>query len=132
MMKRSFLSNDVANNKVIHTNTCPLDSTLQLLWMLRKRGALLNEMFSNSSVLLRVLHLIDEGNKSSHSVAGQIWIDHNAQKGNNFVTSSVWQKLSLFGMISDVICHCTLFKIEVCSSFSTCSVLGKHCMFNDE
>ena len=35
-------------------------------------------------------------------------------------------------MISDVICHCTLFKIEVCSSFSTCSVLGEHCMFNDE
>ncbi len=46
--------------------------------------------------------------------------------------SSVLQKLSLFGTISDIICDCSLFKIEVCSSFSTCSVLGKHCMFNDE
>ena len=79
-----------------------------------------------------MLHLIDEGNKSSHSVAQQLWIDHNAQKGNNLVTSSVRRKLSVFGTISDVIHHCTLFKIEVCSSFSTCSVIGEHCMFNDE
>ncbi len=47
MMKWSFLSNDEANNKVRYMNTCPLDSTLQLLWMLWKRGALLDEMFSN-------------------------------------------------------------------------------------
>ncbi len=45
---------------------------------------------------------------------------------------SVRQKLSLFGRIGDAIHHCTLFKIEVCSSFSTCSVFGKHCMYNDE
>ncbi len=99
---------------------------------MEERRALLDEMFSNDSVLLTVLHLIDEGNESSHSVVQQLWIDHNAQKGNNLVTSSVQQKLSLFGTVSDVICHCTLFKIEVCSSFSTCSVLGKHCMYNDE
>ena len=78
MMKWSFLSNDEANKKVTYTNTCPLDSTLQLLWMLWKRGALLDEMFSNDSVLLTVLCLIDKGNKSSHSVARQLWIDHNA------------------------------------------------------
>ena len=112
MMKWSFLSNDGANKKVTYTNTCPLDSTLQLLWILWKRGALLYEMFSNDSVLLTVLHLIVEGNESSHSVVQQLWIDHNAQKGNNLVTSSVQQKLSLFEMIGDVICYCTLFKIE--------------------
>ena len=124
MMKWSFQSNDEANKKVTYTNTCPLDSTLQLLWMLWKRGALLDEMFSNDSVLLSVLRLIDEGNESSHSVARKLWIDHNAQNGNNLVQSSVRQNLSLFGTISDVIHHCTLFKIEVCSSFSICSVLG--------
>ena len=31
MMKWSFQSNDEANKKVTYTNTCPLDSTLQLL-----------------------------------------------------------------------------------------------------
>ena len=40
MMKWLFQSNDEANKKVTYTNTCPLDSTLQLLWMLWKRGAL--------------------------------------------------------------------------------------------
>jgi len=131
MMKWSFLSNDEANKKVTYTITCPLDSTLQLLWMLLKRGVLLDEMFSNDSVLLSVLRLIDEGNESSHSVARQLWIDHNAQNGNNLVQSSFRQKLSVFGTISDIIHHCTLFKIEVCSSFSICSVLGEDCMFND-
>ena len=99
--------------------------------MLWKKGSLLDEMFSNDSVLLWVLRLIDKGNESSHSVARKLWIDHNVQKGNNLVQSSFRQKLSVFGTISDVIHHCTLLKIEVCSSFSICSVLGKHCMFND-
>ena len=90
MMKCSFQSNDEANKKVTYTNTCPLDSTLQLLWMLWKRGALLDEMFSNDSVLLSVLRLINKGNESSHSVAQKIWIGHNAQNGNNLVQSSFW------------------------------------------
>ena len=83
MMKWSFQSNDEANKKVTYTNICPLDSTLQLLWMLWKRGALLDEMFANDSVLLTGLRLINEGNESSHSVARKLWIDHNAQNGNN-------------------------------------------------
>ena len=40
MMKWSFQSNDNATKKVTCTNTCPMDSTLQLLWILWKRGAL--------------------------------------------------------------------------------------------
>ena len=88
MMKWSFQSNDEANKKDTYTNTCSLDSTRQLLWMLWKRGPLLDEMFSNDLVLLTVLRLIDEGNKSSHSVAQKLWIDHNVQKGNNLVQSS--------------------------------------------
>ena len=55
MMKSSFLSDDSDNTSVTYMKTCPLDSTLQLLYMLWKRGSLLDEMFCDPVVFLSLL-----------------------------------------------------------------------------
>lgn len=77
-MKFQSINSD--NTSVTYTNTYPLDSTLQLLWMLWKRGGLSDEIFFDDVMLLSMLQHIKEGNKQSHSVAQKLWVNYNAIK----------------------------------------------------
>lgn len=64
----SFLLVGLDSTSLMHTNTCPLDSMLQLMLMLWTRCELLDDMICDDLVLLSAPWQIDDENEKSHSI----------------------------------------------------------------
>lgn len=131
MMKWSFLPIDADNNTVTHTHMSFKFNTPVIVDIMEKRCTIGQYLFQWLSSLECVRsHWWREWILSFCSTKVGGWSQCKEWEQPGYVWNQ--EKLSLFGAIGDAICHCSLFKIEVCSSFSECSVLDKHCTYTDD
>ena len=100
------------------TNTCAMDSFLQLLFLMRKYGVIGQHLFHKDKALTEVLNDIDA--RKFH-VARHKWVHHVMQAcaENPDVVGKNW---SLFGTTCRHSISCKLFQMRARDRFDSCSM----------
>ena len=92
------------------TNTCPLDSPLMFLYLLRKYGVVSQDRFQMDIKLTEVLNDIDA---KSYDIARHLWVNHpldNIGETRLVVTGTHWDLWSGSLVFTSV---CNLFQMKL-------------------
>ena len=101
------------------TNTCAMDSFLQLLFLMRKYGIIEQRLFHHDEVLTDVLNDIDAG---LFQIARHKWVRHVMQvSAESPDISADGKRWSLFGKTCHHSISCKLFQMIVRREYDSCS-----------
>jgi len=101
------------------TNTCPIDSVLMLLYLMRKFGVLPQDIFSWDYTLTEALNHIDAGRFDE---ARDVWLMHLLYEfgSHDFdLNGTTWNLMSDSALFTSI---CELFQLQVQTLFGPCKV----------
>jgi len=101
------------------TNTCPMDSPLMLLYLMRKFGVLSQDIFQWDITLTEALNHIDAGRFDE---ARDVWLMHLLHESGSHdfnLTGTTWDLWSDSAVYTSV---CELFQLQVQTLFGPCKV----------